>query len=360
MTGAVGRPVADRVVDRRYRDDAGRGVAERRRAAERQHAPVLEEQPVAAGVRRRRDRDRAAVVLHAVARAPEPRVAHVVHLTVRRREEQTVAFTCRRRVGRARYTRCRQARERRSRERRRHERDVDVREAQHRRVHAQHRRGIDRRRRPAAVAHLTPGRRDPHVGARRVDHRAGQRIRVGVAAQQLHLRPHTDASARVVVAGMARVACADAGEVVVGRVYLSASGESEVAGLDDRLRPRDVGPHTERRPLLEEDRRELLDRHAGPGMAHRLRVGGHLRGREPGGTEQRHGIEPVAGHRRRVRGRGCHVGHRARRRRGLHGRAGAARERRARHQHRRSQPQRDSGTGRPGHGKCVGTPRQES
>ena len=48
-----------------------------------------------------------------------------------------------------------------------------------------------------------------------MDHRAFKRIRVGVAAQQLHLRAHADARARVAVTGMARVARADTRDVVV-------------------------------------------------------------------------------------------------------------------------------------------------
>ena len=148
-------------------------------------------------------------------------------------------------------------------------------EGQHVLVHRDHGRPVDRRRRVVPVPHLVPGRRSPLPEERvevlrrdrrrravplrneRVVHvrRAGGDVRV--VAQVLDLGADTHLRARELCARAARVARAHPGEVPVARAH-DAAHEAEVAGLDDRLRERDVAPHVLGRALPEEQLREVV------------------------------------------------------------------------------------------------------
>ena len=159
-------------------------------------------------------------------------------------------------------------------------------------VHGDHLGRVVAVRGPVAVAHVAPRGR-PSLRVERVElARGGDRVRsvevrrhrarelcggrslVGIVHEQLDLRTHALARVRELVAHAARVAPADARVVVGGR-------RLEAAGLDHRLREREVAAHVLGASLVEEDLRQLRELR-GDARLEALRPDptGHLPGRE--------------------------------------------------------------------------------
>src|SRR6478736_3763144 len=80
------------------------------------------------------------------------------------------------------------------------------------------------------------------IDGRRVQRGVGE-AGVRVDAQLLELRSHSGPRVGEAVAAVAAVACAHPGEVVVAAKHLTPGRERETAGLEHRLRERNVRPH---------------------------------------------------------------------------------------------------------------------
>ena len=145
-------------------------------------------------------------------------------------------------------------------------------------VQTQHRGRVVRRGRPVAVPHHVPewgaalvevvvevvrrgrGVAPPQLRHRWVGDGRDARAAVGVVAQQLDLGTHPVERRAELEPAVARVARADAREVVVRRAHLPVVGEVEPCGLDDGLRERDVATNVVAVALGHEQLCELVER----------------------------------------------------------------------------------------------------
>ena len=86
-------------------------------------------------------------------------------------------------------------------------------------------------------------------------------VGIDVDAQRLHLRAHADIGRLEREAVLARVARADAREVVVVHEHLAAAGEREATGFENRLCEGDIAPNAGVVALRDVVLRELVERH---------------------------------------------------------------------------------------------------